>query len=320
MTNNLDNKGSNSVSKDKEKKNIKKNNFKTNALNKNNLNKNEKITKSNKSNNSANNKNVSKKSEITTETSLKKLTEFDILKKKTFDFFASLKASFSKLFEKEKEEKYISEFYELDNRYDETTVKVIAQTPKKLFVYWDVSDVQKKQLAKEFGDDFFKSTYPVLIVENNSTGESFEITVNDFTNSWYIDIPDNSSDYSVQYARRNFEKLNISHSYPEKISDTNLQFNSILNKKDKSDFSFSDSGKNFVNENTIFIIGKSNHIHSPNGHVLNISDTVTFKNINTGNTRTLNSNEYVKTISNIYGYYDEYVKNTQNKDEKLSSY
>ena len=51
--------------------------------------------------------------------------DFDILKKKTFDFFTSLKASFSKLFEKEKEEKYISEFYELDNRYDETTVKVI---------------------------------------------------------------------------------------------------------------------------------------------------------------------------------------------------
>ena len=127
MTNNLDNKGSNSVSKDKEKKNIKKNNFKTNALNKNknNLNKNEKITKINKLNKSSNNKNVSKKSEITTETSLKKLTEFDILKKKTFDFFTSLKASFSKLFEKEKEEKYISEFYELDNRYDETTVKVI---------------------------------------------------------------------------------------------------------------------------------------------------------------------------------------------------
>ena len=54
--------------------------------------------------------------------------------------------------------------------------------------------------------------------------------------------------------------------------------------------------------------------------MLDISDTITFKNINTGNTRTFNSNEYVKTISNIYGYYDEYVKNTQNKDEKLSSY
>ena len=41
--------------------------------------------------------------------------------------------------------KYILEYYDLPYRYNETEVRVLAQTHQKLFVYWDISDNDRKK-------------------------------------------------------------------------------------------------------------------------------------------------------------------------------
>ena len=46
----------------------------------------------------------------------------------------------------------IVEYYDLPYRYNQTVVKVLAQTPNTLFVYWDISD-----------DDRNLSSHPYII-------------------------------------------------------------------------------------------------------------------------------------------------------------
>jgi len=38
------------------------------------------------------------------------------------------------------------EYYDLPYRYNKTLVKILAQTPKRLFVYWDIADEDRARL------------------------------------------------------------------------------------------------------------------------------------------------------------------------------
>lgn len=96
----------------------------------------------------------------------------------------------------------ILEYFDLPYRYNETTVKILAQTPKILFVYWDISDYDKEQYKLNYGENFFNDTYPVLLVKNETFGYTTEVPVNDFANSWYLDVPDAYSKYSVELGRK----------------------------------------------------------------------------------------------------------------------
>ena len=95
-----------------------------------------------------------------------------------------------------------SEYYDLPYMYNKTVVKVLAQTPKMLFIYWEISVDDRKRLQKSFGENFFNSTRPVLIVYNDTLHYSFEVDINDFANSWYIQINDANCDYHVELGRR----------------------------------------------------------------------------------------------------------------------
>ena len=44
----------------------------------------------------------------------------------------------------------IVEYYDLPYRYNQTVVKVLAQTPTNLFIYWDISDEDREQYVKEY--------------------------------------------------------------------------------------------------------------------------------------------------------------------------
>ena len=63
-----------------------------------------------------------------------------------------------------KEKVEIIEYYDLPYRYNQTVVKVLAQTPNTLFVYWDISDEDKNKYIEEYGEYFFNNTKPVLII------------------------------------------------------------------------------------------------------------------------------------------------------------
>ena len=96
----------------------------------------------------------------------------------------------------------VVEYYDLPYRYNKTIVKVLAQTPNTLFVYWDISDSDKENYINQYGDFFFNDTKPVLIVHNLTMNYDFEVDINDFANSWYLHIDDANCDYEVELGRR----------------------------------------------------------------------------------------------------------------------
>ena len=100
----------------------------------------------------------------------------------------------------------IVEYYDLPYRYNQTVVKVLAQTPTNLFIYWDISDKDRKNFEKKYGEHFFENTRPVLIVHNDTIGYSFEVEINDFANSWYLNVADSKCDYRIELGRRPITK------------------------------------------------------------------------------------------------------------------
>ena len=102
----------------------------------------------------------------------------------------------------------ILEYYDLPYRYNQTVVKVLAQTPKTLFVYWDISDKDRKSYVKQYGENFFENTRPVLIITNTTMNYSFEIEINDFANCWYFNINDENCKYLVELGRRPKQNTN----------------------------------------------------------------------------------------------------------------
>ena len=58
----------------------------------------------------------------------------------------------------------ILEYYDLPYRYNQTVVKVLAQTPTTLFIYWDISDDDRNRFVEQYGEDFFNNTKPVLVI------------------------------------------------------------------------------------------------------------------------------------------------------------
>ena len=201
---------------------------------------------------------TSKKSSSTTNKSIKKVNS---------------KASISKTSKSKKAN--IIEYYDLPYRYNQTVVKVLAQTPNNLFIYWDISDKDRNNYKKQYGENFFENTKPVLIVHNDTLNYSFEVDINDFANSWYLHINDSKCDYRIELGRRPITKL-------EK------------------------------NENTDYIyISSSNEIESPNDHVLfnKNQNMVYFKNTKTGTVtnKKISANiSFMRNMGKIYNISDLY--------------
>lgn len=174
----------------------------------------------------------------------------------------------------------IIEYYDLPYRYNQTIVKILAQTPQMLFVYWDISDEDRKAFEKHYGDDFFYKTKPVLIVHNETLNYSFEVEINDFANSWYLHVNDANSKYVIELGRKPF-------SYSSTI---------------KEDYIF---------------VSSSNEMEAPNNHILfeKFIPNVTYKNAKTGDlsTKDFSSIKNYKNIEKIYNIYDLYK--TIYKDE-----
>lgn len=179
----------------------------------------------------------------------------------------------------------VLEYYDLPYRYNETTVKMLAQTPKTLFVYWEISDSDRENYIAKYGKDFFDKTKPVLIIHNITMNYTFEIEVNDFANCWYFNINDEKCEYSVELGRRSKENNN----YIE------------------------------VPNNYLFITS-SNKIESPNGHILfeKNQNVVFYKDVKTNKTFSKNiaNFEFMKYFGKIYNVYDVYKK-IYKKDEFL---
>jgi hypothetical protein len=104
--------------------------------------------------------------------------------------------------ETDKRKPIILEYYDLPYRYNKTIVKVLAQDPNTLFVYWEISDEDQDELRSIYGDDFFKNTKPVLVIRNLTENYVYELEINDFANNWYIHVGDSKCKYEIELGRR----------------------------------------------------------------------------------------------------------------------
>lgn len=162
------------------------------------------------------------------------------------------------------------EYYDLPYRYNETIVKILAQTPNTLFVYWDISDNDREKYIKEFGENFFNSTIPVLIVHNKTMNYSFEIEINDFANSWYFNINDPKCEYEIELGRRaKPNTIDLPNNYMHVTTSNVLETpnNHILFEKNQKVLFFRNVKdntrfeKNVSNFNFMQYAGKANNIY-----------------------------------------------------------
>ena len=202
--------------------------------------------------------------------------------------------------DKEKEEvtfeqksKYMLEYYDLPYRYNETVVKILAQTPKRLFVYWDISDSDRTKYQTAFGERFFEDTYPVLLVHNEEKNYTFEVPINDFANSWYLDINDPKSKYVIQLGRK---------------FKTKPEFVNIATTAE---------GTAVELHNDYVPITTSNVLEVPNDHILfeNMSDKALYRNVKTNEESyvDISNSDFMKKMGKIYSIYDLYKEIYKNE-------
>ena len=185
------------------------------------------------------------------------------------------------------------EYYDLPYRYNETTVKILAQTPTMLFIYWDISDKDRASYVEKYGNDFFNTTNPVLIVTNKTMNYTFEVEINDFANSWYLHVNDADCDYSIELGRRPV--------YPSSGID------------------------NYVH------ISTSNDMEMPNNHILfdKLGKSIFFKNVknNFVEEKDISSISFIKNLGKVYHIYELYkemykdeinIEELNNEDIKLN--
>ena len=176
----------------------------------------------------------------------------------------------------------IVEYYDLPYRYNQTVVKLLAQTPTNLFIYWDISDEDRENYKAQYGEDFFETTKPVLIVHNTTMNYSFEVDINDFANSWYLHVNDAKCDYRIELGRRPIKE----------------------NPKIQTDYIY---------------ISTSNNIESPNDHILFNKEQkmVYFRNVKTGVQieKPISANiSFIRNMGKIYNIYDIYKAIYQNEN------
>ena len=235
-----------------------------------------------KKSSSAVKKSTAKKAEVATKkaTAKKSSSSKKAVTKKTTTKKASTERK-PKTSVKEKTVVITPEYYDLPYHYNQTVVKVLAQTPKTLFVYWDVSIEDTENYIKRFGSDFFNNTIPFLRIHNNTAGTSFDVDVDDFANGWYIHVDESKADYSVELLRK--QRLFVKR----------------------------------VIDNPVFI-ATSNQIETPNDHILidESLHTVFFRNIKTGKetSRDISNISLLKRIGKIYNIYDLYKKIYKSED------
>ena len=172
-----------------------------------------------------------------------------------------------------KKENSIVEYYDLPYKYNKTMVKVLAQTPTTLFIYWEISDDDIENYKKEYGENFFETSKPVLIIHNNTLNYSFEFEINDFANSWYLHVDNSKSDYTIELGRRPIK----------------------YNENFKKDYLY---------------ITASNTIEAPNDHILfdHSQKMIYFKNVKTNkiSSKDISTLSFIQNMGKIYNIYDLY--------------
>lgn len=218
---------------------------------------------------------------------IKKLSNKKTTSKKTASKKSTAKKTTKKAVAKKVTKLSKVEYYDLPQKYNKTVIKLLAQTPKTLFVYWEISDDDINRFKEQYGDNFFETTKPVLIVHNDTLNYSFEVDINDFANSWYLHVNDSKSDYRIELGRRPFSNDNNS--------------------------------SNGVQKPDYIYVTSSNEIESPNDHILfnNSQKMVYFRNVKTNaeTAKPFATLTFIRNMGKIYEIYDLYQELYKDKED-----
>ena len=207
----------------------------------------------------------------TTKSTTKKTssTKKETVKKSSTKDTKATKKSSKKNTTKKTQENQVIEYYDLPYRYNQTVVKILAQTPNMIFVYWDIADNDRRNFIEKYGNNFFSESRPFLLIHNETKNYDFEVEINDFANSWYLQVSDANCKYSIDLCRK-FDKK---YKYDEPIND-------------------------------YLYISSSNKLSTPNNHVLleNFNPNVTFKNVKnkTISIKKFENLTHAKNITHLY--------------------
>lgn len=91
--------------------------------------------------------------------------------------------------------------YRLSSSYNDNAIVLLARDPHWLYAYWEVSDDKKNTFYKDFGSELWEKSTPVLKVTNVSRNNFFYIRINNFSDSWYINVPDSNNLYIAEIGR-----------------------------------------------------------------------------------------------------------------------
>lgn len=94
-----------------------------------------------------------------------------------------------------------TEYYELPKKYNKTIVRLLVQSPTRMFVYWDVSDETVSNFFKNNNVNYSDAT-PILKITNVTMDYSYDIPIDPFTNNYYIDVKDPNCKYQVELGRK----------------------------------------------------------------------------------------------------------------------
>lgn len=186
------------------------------------------------------------------------------------------------------------EYYDLPYRYNQTVVKILAQTPTMLFIYWDISDEDRNAYIQEYGESFFNETKPVLIITNKTMNYTFEVEINDFANSWYLPLNDPDCDYSVELGRK------------PKYSNQNIRVTKTIENNDGTveELNYYKPLDNY------FHICTSNDMEMPNNRILfdKLGKSIFFKNVKNNfiEERSISSLSFITNLGKVYNVYDLY--------------
>jgi len=83
---------------------------------------------------------------------------------------------------------------ELPSAYDQDKIILQVRDPRWLHTYWELRNQTVSGLKNKFGDDFYRAkkvlrVYDVtnVIFNGSNANRFFDIQINDFANSWYVD-------------------------------------------------------------------------------------------------------------------------------------
>jgi len=121
----------------------------------------------------------------------------------------------------------LQSLYRLPESYGDTRIALMAVDPHLLYTYWEIGHDKLKSFKENVGTKILENSYSALRITNISKNFYFFIRLNDFSTSWYINVPDSSCIYVVEIGRMFLDEFFINFATSNHVTTpgVNISFN-----------------------------------------------------------------------------------------------